>query len=145
MMSLKDLKEHHYTKQGGTPCINQRSRDVSPRDAVRGKVIIISTGQRATGQGVTFGFGLTPALSCQRERGKYWILPALGGIPAEGDPLVRGGSLASERRTRHEKLPEFSLHGKSNDLYGRFLAGQNWRMSSLTSLAAAMADCWVGS
>jgi hypothetical protein len=26
MMSLKDLKEHHYTKQGGTPCINQRIR-----------------------------------------------------------------------------------------------------------------------
>jgi len=37
--------------------------------AVRGKVIIISTGQRATGQGVTFGFGLTPSLSRQRERG----------------------------------------------------------------------------
>jgi len=35
---------------------------------VRGKVIITSTGQRATGQGVTFGFGLTLALSRQRER-----------------------------------------------------------------------------
>jgi len=31
---------------------------------------IISTGQRATDQGATFGFGLTPALSRQRERGK---------------------------------------------------------------------------
>jgi hypothetical protein len=63
MMSLKDLKEHHYTKQCGTLCIHLRIRDVSPRDTVRGKVIIISTGQRATGQGVTFGFGLTPTLS----------------------------------------------------------------------------------
>jgi len=85
---------------------------------------MLSTGQRAT-------FGLTPTLSRQRERGKYWILPALGGI--------------HERRTRHEKLPEFSLHDKADGLYWWFLSEQNWRMSSLTSLAAAMADCWVGS
>ncbi|OGP83724.1 MAG: hypothetical protein A2Z08_07790 [Deltaproteobacteria bacterium RBG_16_54_11] len=39
------------------------------RTKVRGKVTVISTGQRATGQGVTFGFGLTPTLSRQRERG----------------------------------------------------------------------------
>src|SRR4030042_2789532 len=36
MMSLKDLKEHHYTKQGGTLCINQGIRDVSPCDTPSG-------------------------------------------------------------------------------------------------------------
>jgi hypothetical protein len=58
--------------------MNQRSRDVSPGDTVRGN--IISTGQRATGQGVTFGFGLTPALSRRREREIWCFFPAMSGI-----------------------------------------------------------------
>jgi len=48
--------------------------------AVRGKGLIISTGQRATGQGVTFGFGLTPALSRRREREIWCFFPAMSGI-----------------------------------------------------------------
>jgi len=36
--------------------------------AVRGKVMYIHWPKGATGQGATFGFGLTPALSRQRER-----------------------------------------------------------------------------
>jgi len=37
MMFLKNLKEHHYTKQCGTLCINRRKRDVSLNNTGEGK------------------------------------------------------------------------------------------------------------
>jgi len=68
---------------------------------VRGKSIIISTGQRATGQGVTFGFGLTPPLSRPHRkdggifdsgRGKLMMFfpPRLAVTGFERDESVRG-------------------------------------------------------
>jgi hypothetical protein len=42
MMSLKVLKEHHYTKQSGTLCINQRGR---PKVALWPDVSLCDTGQ----------------------------------------------------------------------------------------------------
>jgi hypothetical protein len=57
MMSLKDLKEHHYTKLGGTLCINEIRKDGIPPPLFN--IDIRMTGSRS-GKGGSEGEDILP-------------------------------------------------------------------------------------